>query len=288
MVVDHRARRVDPHIVAHASGWSVRAFSGSSGVGPGPGGVRGVVCGFSVESRRRMRVKLMQVDWSAVDCMWVTLTYHEDWGADWRDWKADLRAFEARLDRRWPHMGDVWRLEFQQRGAPHFHMIVCWDKGRRPDAGIFGRWVRAAWGAVIGTVVGRRVVDMAAWRHGTSAVAVRVQGPDGVGKLLGYVLKDMAKVDQGGVVNRDTGEVMATGRVWGVRGTLPTVSDETIEFESDEGYQKFLARLNEHGRSIGSWYLASVSEVWPGFVVLGDRRLLASQFLDGIRYRVVT
>ena len=76
---DHRERRSNPHITAHGGGWSVKRFSGSTGKAVATGGIRGEICGFSPAARRRLRVALMRIDWRALDCHWVTLTYHDQW-----------------------------------------------------------------------------------------------------------------------------------------------------------------------------------------------------------------
>jgi len=56
----------------------------------------------------------------------LTLTYPKEWSQDWHVWKRDLKAFREALQRRWPDVWGVWRLEFQERGAPHFHCLL-WD-----------------------------------------------------------------------------------------------------------------------------------------------------------------
>jgi len=228
------------------------------------GGDRGCVHGFSVGSRRRLRRKLLEIDWSVVECSWLTVTYHLRWG-DWRDWKRDLQAFAKRLMRRWGNglLGWVWRLEFQERGAPHFHVILLWRQGYRLPKGVLQAWSSRSWGQVIGTEH-----DLDAQRHG---VRVEDVGPGrgGLGRLLGYLVSEMGKVRQCRLVDRESGELLATGRVWGVVGGVPMRLG--VQFDlSESGWSALIARVNAKGREVRSWYLSSISENWSGFTLLGS------------------
>lgn len=87
------------------------------------GGKRGVITGFSSKSRKRLMRKIAQTKKSALPCF-VTLTYPGEYSEDPRQWKKNLRAFLARLKRKYPLASAVWKLEFQKRGAPHYHLLV--------------------------------------------------------------------------------------------------------------------------------------------------------------------
>jgi hypothetical protein len=56
----------------------------------------------------------------------ITLTYPGTWHRDPERWKQQLKAFMAALFRKWERAWGIWRLEFQKRGAPHFHLLL-WD-----------------------------------------------------------------------------------------------------------------------------------------------------------------
>jgi len=67
----------------------------------------------------------------------ISLTYP----ADWREWASSgpairrhIEAFKSRWSRRWgePIRG-VWTREFQDRGAPHFHLYVGLPAGLGDD-----------------------------------------------------------------------------------------------------------------------------------------------------------
>jgi hypothetical protein len=53
----------------------------------------------------------------------VTLTYPRDFPKDAKVYKAHLREYRRRFEIRWGKIQAVWRLEFQRRGAPHYHIF---------------------------------------------------------------------------------------------------------------------------------------------------------------------
>jgi hypothetical protein len=59
----------------------------------------------------------------------VTLTYHNAWPEDRPGRKAHMDAFRKRLERSVGQFAAVWRLEFQKRGAPHYHVLLFLPPG---------------------------------------------------------------------------------------------------------------------------------------------------------------
>ncbi len=97
----------------------------------GMGGKRQAITEFTDKSRYRLlhTVKNVACDFGTM----VTLTYPADWSKDGKTVKLHLRAFLKRLLRKWPGIQGVWFLEFQKRGAPHFHLLLSlklWDLGK--------------------------------------------------------------------------------------------------------------------------------------------------------------
>lgn len=88
--------------------------------------VRGNVQAFSARSRSRLLQSFAQTDFRGFEgrSLFVTLTYHHEWGEVGCEWKADLKEWERRIRRKYPHVLTWWRLELQRRGAPHFHCLV--------------------------------------------------------------------------------------------------------------------------------------------------------------------
>lgn len=163
---------------------------------------RGRIRCLSAKSRKNLQRKLGIVKRTeTAKALFVTLTWHEGWGSDWRAWKAALAAFARRLERRYPHMAFVWRMEAQRRGAPHFHLIVYnvpWLSAKT-----VARW----WAEVIDAADDKMQIE-----SGTEVRRVKSQG-----QAVGYVAKYTSK-DEGYEFRAwDGGTVVEeTGRLWGV------------------------------------------------------------------------
>ena len=277
---DWRCRVFAPRVSVLNGGLQVSVWRGSPGIRVR--GDRGEISGMSSQARRRFRLRLMAIDWSRYDTHWVTLTYHNEWPVGSQGWKRDLDAFERRLRRAWGARGwcfATWRLERQRRGAPHYHLIVAWERGQGPSAGAFRRWASQAWLEI----VGGWGTDWAAEAHGVHVdhvVSVDRHERPQLGGILGYLVGEHCKIDQ----NAWAGQ--ATGRVWGVWGQ-PTYAEERIVELDEEGLARLVERLNERGAEVGSWYLRNLTDRWPGFHVLGDGPELLDQLLDGIPHRVL-
>ena len=88
-----------------------------------PGGPRGKVTSFSKAARRRMIRFLNQVNPDRLGKpVFLSLTYHNNYRE--RNPKQDRTAFLKRVARAYPGCHWIWRLEYQRRGAPHWHIIL--------------------------------------------------------------------------------------------------------------------------------------------------------------------
>lgn len=87
------------------------------------GGRRGSINGFSRQSRARMLELIASILRSAALPLFLTLTYPSKFPTVARS-KRDLKIFIQRFIRRFPNAGGIWKLEPQERGAPHFHFLV--------------------------------------------------------------------------------------------------------------------------------------------------------------------
>lgn len=123
---------------------------------------RGEVVEWSARSRLRMVETMASLDWGPVVAPdregWrpamVTLTLPGDWLAvapDGPAFKALMRRFRGRWDRRWGTASWVWKLEFQRRGAPHLHIYSACGSELA-----FREWVSLAWTASIFGIRPRR------------------------------------------------------------------------------------------------------------------------------------
>lgn len=86
---------------------------------------RGGIGGFSRKSRNRLMKKMARLAFpkKGAKPKLITLTYPKYY-PDTKTAKKHLRAFLERLRRMCPKSSAMVRLEYQKRGAPHFHLIV--------------------------------------------------------------------------------------------------------------------------------------------------------------------
>lgn len=103
---------------------------------------RGKITKLSRQSWGRMVCKMSRLTATG----FATLTYPRYWreaAGSPQESKAALNAFHRELRRHWPCTGGIWVLEFQARGAPHYHL---WTTGEEPeDWQAASDWVRDAW-----------------------------------------------------------------------------------------------------------------------------------------------
>lgn len=172
------------------------------GAKPSPGAERGEVVEFSAASRARMLRAMAGLDLAGRSVRFVTLTYDGRRDAvDCQEVRKHFRAFAARLERRAGYGGFLWRWEYQERGAAHFHLIVWGASG----VGAFDcGWMVEAWHEITGS-------EQAA--HLLYGVRVDEVAQDDCSQLVGYLAKYAAKDGKYPDWHR--------GRVWGIRGEKP-------------------------------------------------------------------
>jgi hypothetical protein len=138
---------------------------------------RGVIDSWSDRSRRRMVLAIAQREWAGTGWAMLTTTYPGDWlGAcpDPSTAKRHLQALRRRWQRAWGTPECFWKLEFQARGAPHFHIL-----GRLPqnvELRVFRAWLSRCWYEIVGSGDERHLragtrVD-AQWREWDSPATV--------------------------------------------------------------------------------------------------------------------
>jgi hypothetical protein len=164
-------------------------------------GKRGEIRSFSPASRRRLMTLMASIDRTAFKRrpLFVTLTYPKKWPASPRVYKADLNRFLTRFRRRYPHVPIIWRLEYQERGAPHYHLMIFtpWF--------IDWRWIAETW------YIATERRDYLTLVAGTETRAVRSWKG-----VMAYAAKYMSK-------ERQLPDAVRPGRLWGIhcREDLP-------------------------------------------------------------------
>lgn len=193
--ISHREFKID----VFAGMVSVKV-SGSKQVG---GGRRGAVSEYTKAARKRMIERLSKTR-NTQKGAFVTLTYPASYPDNAETWKRHLDTFLKRLKRIAPAAHAVWRVEPQQRGAPHYHLIVFNHPSR---LSVFRRWVKLAWYAIAGggdvkhRAAGTRVDAIYSRRH-----------------AIAYASKYAAKPSEGGrrFITQDGEIVEHIGKHWGV------------------------------------------------------------------------
>ncbi len=170
----------------------------------GGGGLRGEITEFSKASRRRLMKLLNSIDRDRASLPYfVTLTYHNAWPKDRHGRKRHLDAFRKRLERVYGQFPAVWRLEFQKRGAPHYHLLMWLSE---PDLWRLRNRISWLWHEVVDPN------DMQLLDAGT-----RVEIPRSWRGVNSYAAKYMGKLEQ---LQEGAASV---GRFWGTwrREMLP-------------------------------------------------------------------
>src|SRR5665811_1808702 len=161
---------------------------------------RGTITGFTKAARRRFTEALGTIDQRLIDpekILFVTLTYPGMYSEDSRRWKRDLETLRKRMEKKYGKQGLYWKLEFQRRGAPHYHLLIVAGETKIPLRAI-QEWYSKAWYEVVGSGDERHL------RAGT-----QVKKANSWRAIVSYGLKYIGKVSQ------NNGE--SVGRIWGCR-----------------------------------------------------------------------
>lgn len=125
----------------------------------GWGGIPGrSITHWSRQSRCNMTRTLCELDYEPLLAQnrmlaMITLTYPGDWLAVAPDGKAVKRhmaCFRRRWARAWGEtLAGIWKLEFQDRGAPHIHLLAGPPVVLSPDGRQFKQWLSETWAAIV-------------------------------------------------------------------------------------------------------------------------------------------
>lgn len=267
---------------------SIPAEFGRKGPAQG-GGIRGQVRGYSAASRKRLLLKLSEAD-RAYAAVFLTFTLPGSWDEDvashdpavWRGWGGAIRNAVWESVKGWGCV--AWRLEFQRRLAPHWHLMVLVPKEdvRRAQA-LFGvlpagdeatarenaerrsYWARRWW----------KIVGSGEASH--LAAGVRIERPESPRAVVAYMGKELSKASQAtGARYYEANFAAPCGRFWGVLGErvfrrLGGGSRVRVALDP-EGWKNLMGWLSETvgerlGRTLDSvtWSVA-VPEVWEMIV----------------------
>jgi len=110
---------------------------------------------WSRKSRANMVARLCSLDYRPLLSMpetmpgLITLTYPGDWktvAPNGETVKRHLKLFRSRFERRWGiPLRAIWKMEFQRRGACHFHLFAA-----VPMSEDFAIWLSTSWAEIVG------------------------------------------------------------------------------------------------------------------------------------------
>lgn len=215
-------RTVPTKVTLHAQGRFLKVSAETDEERTG-GGLRGKVNPFSRASRLRLLSymhKIKPMKGGNFHATFITLTYGQSFPTP-SIAKHHLDNFLKRLKRRWAYCSGFWRFEFQQRGAPHFHLVLFGLPFLPKDT--LKKW----WGEVVGQQF---------WDTSTtprSAPFTRIEALQSHAHAVRYISKYVAKVDDSGFnflayltdkgefIHPVTGEIeQSIGRWWGVFNSI--------------------------------------------------------------------
>lgn len=221
------------------------------------GGRRGVVVAFSLASRRRLMRLMACVRRDASLPVFVTLTYPNKFPSP-KQSKLHLDTFIKRLKRAFPMAGGIWKIEPQQRGAPHYHILV-WGC----DAKSLKDFVPGAWFDIAGGGDELHLLFHQGKLKNQHCVG-QVRSNKGV---MAYASKYLGKTFEVSGWNS-----LEVGRFWGVfmNGNIPFGEMQTLEITRSQAvhlmrYQKRYAKLKK--RSYPSLTVFCDAEQWITKVV---------------------
>lgn len=187
--------------------------------------VRSVITEFSYESRQRLAFVAANTD--AVFTTMITLTYPSMFPSDGLKVRGDRHAFLKWLRRRFDKSQQLrsallylWWLEFQERGAPHLHLVTTflWPTTRAAVAALRAD-VAEAWYNIVGSG------DPKHLRAGTRTE--RIRKPHGACRYaVKYALKMRQKLVPAGYRN--------VGRFWACSRAVTPVAIATHQCTEDD------------------------------------------------------
>lgn len=209
------------------------------------GGKRGNIEGFSPQSRKRMIDLLCTMDQTALRrALFVTLTYRRN-HVTGAEIKSNLKSFLQALRRTYPNSSGIWKLEFQERGSPHYHVAIF-------ERYIPYEWVAARW---------NRIAEDSHPDHYKAGTEVRRNRS--AKNVVAYMSKYLAKVQ---VRDDSRGNDLPcgsnlVGRYWGAynRSQLPYSKVRIVPLRGDEARGIIRSELSKWGAGFSGDHVSNVS-----------------------------
>jgi len=159
------------------------------------------LAGWSRSSRNYLNRCLRSIVRGDTHPYMLTLT-SQGYSEDTQVYHDQVDHFMISFERRFPDCSIVWRLEFQQRGAPHWHLLIYLSEGEPPILHEDKHWIAGTWYGIVGG-------DVSVMKYGTKLT----DATDGeyAAKLKNYLLAFHHLKDN------QVRDDIYTGRYWGIR-----------------------------------------------------------------------
>lgn len=171
---------------------------------PRPESKRGIIQEFSQKSRFRMLKTLSKIHIQSYNSiLFITLTYHLKYPDNLTPLKNHLHKFLIYLKRLYPESANVWRVELQKRGVPHFHLLFFTTKKiDEHSLEIYKRNIQKIWFSVINDK-----------NDYMKLYSIDIKNLNNPSKVFPYISKYTAKVN-------DNSKTPYLGRRWGYSHNL--------------------------------------------------------------------
>jgi hypothetical protein len=220
---------------------------------------RGVCRGWNARVRERFRRAIAAIHWPATRYLFQTLTYPGGFPRDPELWKLQLRAYAQAWRRRWGPLFAVWVLEFQRRGAPHFHIVAVAPEGVADDE--MRRWSAATWHRIVTGCSGDHEharglgAGCEPWHYERAMAEESLKHADDARGAVQYLTNELGKESQKSLPawlddDGGGGRIRGAGRWWGLWGF--ELSEQLIPLRDRREFLAARRRL----RSLGERYLA--------------------------------
>lgn len=224
---------------------------------------RGLVRGWSGRSRFRLNLACAQIWWPPqLAIVFVTLTYPKEFPRESEVFKEHLRRFRIAWERRYGRIHAVWVMEFQDRGAPHYHLAIVMRQ--RPLMPLLREWVGETWHKIAGEgdhwCRGRQHAECfhqhgdhrRCWHHRVHAGREAVKLAEGPKAIISYFRKELAKGKPAGKKAYqktlpawldDPDQPKGAGRWWGIWNLEPSVIDEHVTHDEYQLLRRIERRI---------------------------------------------
>lgn len=192
---------------------------------------RDAIVEYSMKSRKRFFEKLLTIDWEAIPTETIkeiTLTYPAIYPKDGEVLKSHLHAYSKRVKRFCRDFGGVsfiWKMEFQKRGAPHYHLIIV--TAREIPIEVLRKWALESWSDLVSKWIKKQEdyteeeMENAIELHkkaGIEADGVRKSKQGLISYLVWYIHKGSYKGKAKEYQHEVPKEYQNVGRWWGIYG----------------------------------------------------------------------